>query len=494
MNEKKNKFRLPRAPLAVLITAASLGFFLVVSAATPLDIAGFLDFSFGTDPGSKVTGEKPESKLWWNSGFWWAGLFDTAAGEYHIYRLNPGSQNWENTGVALDDRPDSRADILWDQSSNKLYVASHVHRENPAPDANPLEWGRLYRYSFNAANLTYTLDNGFPVTVNEDRTETLVLDKDSSGRLWVTYVSRQAGASDYHVYINTSQGNDLTWGTPFTLTSPAAAVDLDDISTLIAFDDNDGPQIGVMWSNQEDDFFYFATHPDSAAPESSWAVETITAVGYPADDHINLAATTTGQILAAVKLETTDTDDPLMGVIGRDSNGAYSFHPITFFSSLETRPGIVINNSTNEAYVFATDKSSGGQICYWPAAITTPLANINFPQLPCRIDGASAPIIIGDSSYNRINYATSTKQNINNTTGFAVLASDDVNDRVYVHNLIFPVTPTPFPTPSTTVTPSPTATATASPTANATLSPTPSPSATPGGGPLSQIYMPVVHR
>jgi hypothetical protein len=320
------------------------------------------------------------------------------------------------------------------------------------------------------------------------------LDKDSFGRLWVTYVSRQAGGSEYHVYVNASQGSDQSWGTPLIL--PAAAVNMDDISSLIAFDDDDGPQIGVMWSNQQDDKFYFATHPDSAAPQNGWMVEPVTAVGYPADDHINLAATNSGQVLAAVKLETTNSSDPLTGVIGRDSDGSFSFHPITFVSSLETRPVIVIDESSNMAYVMATNKSTGGIICYWPAAITTPLANLDFPQLPCLSSGGGAPVLIGDSTYDQINDATSAKQNLNSASGIVVLASDDFNEQVYVHNQLFQITPTPSST-STTPLPTPSSTST-TPTVTATPSLTPSltptPSATPENGGLFQRYLPFMFK
>lgn len=462
----------------VFVFLISLGIIAAVWAAVPLDIAGYLDFSFGSNPGSKVTGEKPESKLWWNSGYWWGSLYDQAASEHRIFRLDVNNQVWENTGVAIDDRPDSRADVLWDNVAKKLYITSHVHRDNPSPINDPNEWARLYRYSFNPDGLTYTLDSGFPVTVNEDRTETLVLDKDSFGRLWVTYVSREAGSSDYHVYINSSQGNDLTWGTPFMLTSPATKVNIDDISSLISYSDDDGPQVGVMWSNQEDDYFYFAAHPDSAAPQDGWSIEAITAVGYPADDHINLAATPTGQVVAAVKLETTDPDDPLMGVIGRDSDGSFSFHTITFVSTLETRPGVVVDTSNNKLVVYATNKASGGHICYWMATITNPLSDLAFPQLPCVANSSgNALILIGDSNYNRINYATSTKQNINSISGLAVLASDEINGDFYVHNVIFQSPPPP--------------TSTAIPSPSPTPSKTPTPTVTPVGQ-SNKILLPIV--
>jgi hypothetical protein len=85
----------------MIILTMPLGVFLVVQAATPLDIAGYLNFTFGLEPGSRVTGEKPESKLWWAGGYWWGSLYYPPAGEYHIYRLNPASHDWVDIGVAL---------------------------------------------------------------------------------------------------------------------------------------------------------------------------------------------------------------------------------------------------------------------------------------------------------------------------------------------------------------------------------------------------------
>ena len=45
----------------------------------------------------------------------------------------------------------------------------------------------LYRFSYSSSTKTYTLDTGFPVQINNMRTETLVIDKDSTGKLWATW-------------------------------------------------------------------------------------------------------------------------------------------------------------------------------------------------------------------------------------------------------------------------------------------------------------------
>src|SRR5919107_5780740 len=128
-------------------------------AAAPGDI-GFEGPSY-TGAGSAPTGSKPESKLWYNDGFWWGDLWSASAGAFHIWRLDLGGQQWIDTGVALDNRTGTRSDVLWD--GTKLYVLSH--RYSTAPAAGYAV--RLYRFSYTAAGKTYTLDAGFPAQIHD---------------------------------------------------------------------------------------------------------------------------------------------------------------------------------------------------------------------------------------------------------------------------------------------------------------------------------------
>jgi hypothetical protein len=412
------------------------------------------------------------------------------------------NQDWVDTGVVLDEREESRADTFWDSSNNKLYVATHFKQDNPGNTNNPDNWARLLRFSYNDVSNTYTLDAGFPVTINSDKTETLVIDKDDAGRLWTVYVSRPASSSDYQVYANytVTPTNDLVWSTPFTLAFPEAHVMQGDIASTIAFTDDGGGKVGIMWNNNLEGEFYFASHPTTSNPESDWTLENLN-VPYPANDHISLSTTTSGQVLAAIKTSVTDPADPLIGVVGRDSDGTFSFHSISPLSSNDTRPRIVINDSTNEAFILVSSNATGGRICYHSTSITTPLANMAFPQENCvdtldiEIDGLlAAPIIIGDSTYDQFNDATSSKRNVTNASGIVVLASDDENGHSYGHGLIGVTSPTP--TATTTLPPS-TPTSTATPTATGTSVPpsTATPTSTATSVPPNndfEIYLPGV--
>ena len=168
--------------------------------------AGYRDFNFGTEVStatSAPTGEKPESKLWWNDGSWWGCLWDPTAHTFSIHRLDLGTQAWVNSGTPADSRSDSRADALWD--GTHLYIASHIYTQTPIKTTAPFA-ARLYRYSYSPGTRTYSLDTGFPVNVNLSKSETLVLDKDSTGRLWVTWVENG------RVKVNRTRGSDTVRG------------------------------------------------------------------------------------------------------------------------------------------------------------------------------------------------------------------------------------------------------------------------------------------
>ncbi len=417
-------------------------------ASTPL-ATGFLDFSYTGVTVSGPTGEKPESKLWWNDGIWWGSLYNSAAGAYQIYRLNWGTQTWESTGVALDDRENSKADALWDATNNKLYVASHVFTTASSRTSNDANKGRLYRFTYNPATQSYLLDDldgGGPnsyVLVNDDQTETLVLDKDTTGRLWTTFASRPSGSFDRQVYVNaTTAGglaNDGSWPTDaFSLGSifPEAHVMTDDISSLVAFGTGGSGKIGIMWSNQLSNTVNFATHNDSSSSYTSVSDWTLVTVPVPgnADDHVSLKslqANPAGQVFAAIKVSAVNPTDPLVGLVARDTDGTLSFHTYSTKADDDTRPMVVLDQTLNRVYVFVTGKAGGSKICYKFLTLTNPLSAMgDFSAGDCGTN------FITDTAIDRIDNATSFKRPADSTTGIVILASDDLNGQFYVHNVL----------------------------------------------------------
>lgn len=383
---------------------------------------GYRDFTYpsGTGGNGAPTGEKPESKLWWNDGYWWASMWSGGSnGAYHIYRLDVGSQTWIDTGVALDDRRDSRADALWDGS--KLYVASHIFDGSGGPSTDPQERGRLYRYSYSSASKTYTPDEEFPVEITGGTSETLVLEKDAQGKLWVTYVE------DATVMVNRSLSGDDDWGQPFALPFDEAEVGSDDVSSIITYNEH----VGIMWSNQRSSRrMYFAVHAPGT-PDTQWFL--VRAYGPSGDDHINLKSMETdsdGNVYAVIK---TSANAELIMLLVCERNVHRCRNESDWRSYLvydgdynPTRPILLIDTSNRELYVFTRNVDGGHQAIYYKK---TGLDNIEF-----EVNDIGTPFI-KSASDRRINDPTSTKQNINSTTGMAVLASDS-SARAYFHNHI----------------------------------------------------------
>jgi PKD repeat protein len=378
--------------------------------------------------GSGTTASKPESKLWWNDGFWWASMWDAASADFHIFKLDQGMQRWTDTGVAIDDRGGTHADVLWDGLAGKLYVASHVFSESPATGSA----SRLYRYSYNAATDTYTRDTGFPVTINNYKLETLVIAKDATGELWATW------AQGTQVWVNrtlcTPSCDDANWGTPFVISS--TPVKADDISSVIAFGGN---KVGVLWSDQTAAKFVFGTHADDQ-PDNVWSFETALQGPGLADDHINLKTDAAGRVFAAVKTSRGGTLDPLTMLLVQAPGGGWTSSVFGLVKDHHTRPIVELDEAAGIVHMFATAPESGGAIY----EKTSPIDSISFAT------GLGTPVI--KDADGSINNATSTKQNVDASTGLVVAASGTSGH--YWHNF-FPLGgggPVP-PTPSFTASP-----------------------------------------
>ncbi|MFN8491660.1 MAG: Calx-beta domain-containing protein [Caldilineaceae bacterium] len=433
--------------------------------------AGYLDYNYGPDivgAGRTPTEATPESKLWWNDGFWWGNLWNPTANQYHIYRLNWGTQTWEDTGTALDDRQDSRGDALWD--GTKLYIASHFAVLNAANTSNPANYARLYRYSYDPATHIYTLDSGFPVNINHDKTETLSLAKDSTGRLWITYISRVVTEplQKYRVYVNASNGGDANWDpnaaldlTTLTTVTETAHVVVDDIAAIISFKDNGGNKVGILWSNQisaTNTSLNFAWHLDSNSSYTNgadWTLQKgLNAVANTnpqsrASRYMNIKVLHTGtadQLFAAIKFDNVLQNPPQptfpeIGLLARNGDGAFVYRNYSTVADNDARPLLLLNEgdpanaNDNAAQLFVAGEPQGSKICYKALALPAAPADLStLGQFPTGNCGANF-IVDASGVYTTFRDPSSTKQNVNTTTGLVVLASD-VNNRAYAHNVL----------------------------------------------------------
>jgi len=381
---------LRRAAAAVLACGAvALATSAGASAATGFRAQSYAGFG-AESAGGAITGQKPESKLWYANGSWWATMLSpTTGGGHDVYQLT--SSGWLDTGVLVDAEAATKEDVLWD--GVHLYVLSRT------PSSS--EPNRLRRFSWSGG--AWQLDAGFPVNVPGGGAEAVTIAEDTTGTLWLTYTARKS------TYVAHSTGADTSWGTAAKLPFTQAQTNKgDDISSVIAFTDATGPAIGVFWSNQAAQTDYFAVHRDGD-PDTAWTLETALSGPLAADDHMNLK-TFEGRIYAAVKTSTTTGSSPLIELLVRSPTGQWSANPVATYAEQNTRPIVLVDTAARALYVFM---SQGVSNAHGIVYRRSPLDAISF-------SGPETTLIDGST----INDATSTKQNVDATSGIVVLASD----------------------------------------------------------------------
>ncbi|WP_280658632.1 PKD domain-containing protein [Geodermatophilus sp. DF01_2] len=370
--------------------------------------------------GSAPTEDKPQSKLWFADGSWWALMRTVANGadgnpDVTVHRLQ-ADHTWVNTGTVVDRRSASTGDALWE--GGKLYVSSRV------PNGN-IEVARL---SYDPAADSYRMDSGFPKVVTSGPIESVSIARDSLARLWVTYTRPHPTDSRLdQVWVAHSTTGDTTWSAPFLVPVPDNTVAADDISAVVAF----SGKVGVMWSDQQDSVIRFAVHPDSAGATSSWTMETAVSGPRSADDHINLKSLLEddqGQVYAAIKTSRGDasTDrptDPSVGVLVRSSTGSWTHGVAATVAEGLTRPQLALDTTNRKMYIVMSTEG-GGEVYYK----TAPLG-----ASPSFSPSTGRGLTMLAWSGAQINNASLAKAPITAGSGLVVLASDDEITKRYYH-------------------------------------------------------------
>jgi hypothetical protein len=381
---------------------------------------------------NEPTGYKPQSKLWYHDNLWWGVLFNPASSKFEIYKYTPGQWAWSSTGIVVEDRKTAKIDALLDGTS--LYIGASV--PSTLPDGTKALY--VHRFHYDAANDRFVREsaNG-KVSLGNTAVEEIVLAKDTAGFLWANWTN---GGT---VYVSHSTGGShTTWIAPYALVGGLVSGSTGDSASIVAL----GGKIGVMWSNSAPlgaNGFHFAVHVDGAGDAvstdpllpSDWTFEAVPPGGInEADDHMNLKSHA-GEVFAAVKHDHALGTQAQISVLRRGTGGAWTSHVVWLNSSNTTRPVLEIDTSSGRAHVFASGLYTG--VIYRKGAS---LSDLVFPA------GDGAPFIaLSGASNGGLDNATSTKQNVNSSTGLLVMAGDEGND-TYAFNYLTlggPIVPAP---------------------------------------------------
>ena len=372
------------------------------------------------------TQDKPQSKLWYLDGRWWGLMQSTTDASYiHIFELRT-DHTWRDTGTRVSTNT-GRGDVLVD-GTTRAWVASRT--------STKIEIARL-RYS--TATHAWAMDSGFPKQASSaPNVESTALAKDSTGALWITYTYKN------QIWVARGSSDGTSWTSPFHPNVSDYTIDPDDISSIVSF----GNSIGVMWSDQQSKAFRFVTHRDGFKDSTWGTLETPASGTGIAEDHINLKANG-NEVIATHKTSLNDLtppvpdDSPLVEVDVRDASGNWVRHTAWDVAHGVTRPVSLIDRTNNRLYLFGTSPEIGGKIYYKSA----PLDTLDFP--------AGKGEVFMSSGTAAINNATSTKQDVNATTGIVLLASAQPT-KTYYHGelqIVAPDTQAPSAPSNITATP-----------------------------------------
>jgi hypothetical protein len=334
------------------------------------------------------TESKPQSKLWFNRGVWWAVLPD-ATGTW-VWRLD--GTHWTQA-LKLSAGTKYKADVksvgdvahvlLFDPSGGPSQLASV---EYVAPAA-----GAAATYRPWSARPVLT-----PVQLSASA-ETATIELDGAGRLWL------ASDASTTIKLRYSDAPYSAFSDAFNL---ATGISTDDICTIAAFPDG---SVGVMWSNQVTKRFGFRTHAAGAAP-TAWSADELPAsqsaldnVGLGmADDHLNAKVAADGTLYVAAKTSYDTAGYPMLVLLVRRPSGKWD--DLYTVANSGTRP-IVLLNEFEGSLIVAYRQDGTGNI----VTKRSPLSQIAF--------GAAQLLIAGPA-----NNVTSTKQNF--TAAMAAITDD----------------------------------------------------------------------
>jgi hypothetical protein len=273
------------------------------------------------------TSDKPQSKLWYNDGTWWTAIDGLA--KLSIYQLSGGT--WTNkldlqAALSPGAKGNGTSDALWDGTNLFLAAFDSVTTN-------------IYKLTYNSTAHTYAPVAGFPIALTmRPNAKSLVIDEDSTGRLWATY---QGQGQIWVTYTTTA--DHKTWAPQLSI---AAGLKTYDAATVVAFG---GDKIGVAYTDEVANRLCFRVHRDTDAP-GVWQPREVIRSGFgTVDNHLNAKADPSGRVFLAVK----DYYNHIY-VTRRNTDGSWTVALGANGLDCATRPVIQLDPSLDRIYLFYT--------------------------------------------------------------------------------------------------------------------------------------------
>lgn len=273
---------------------------------------------------SSPTRDKPQSKLWYAQGHWWAWL-PVRGGSAVWKRTDEGWQRDEALAIALAELP-GQADVWADDAGVRAILV----------EPNRLT---LVSLRYDSHRDGYCVDSVHPCPLDQvaaprDTTETATLARDGTGQWWIAY---DRAAQTYVRAFN--DGPNAAWSEPVKLGEPIKA---DDVCAIAALPEC----VGVVWSDQLHDAVYFAAHRNGDGLDV-WQIPEVVEQGRrTADDHVNLAVGGDGTLFVASKNSVDRIGEPQLVLRVRRPSGAWQNFPYAVVTTeqMPSRPIVQLNH------------------------------------------------------------------------------------------------------------------------------------------------------
>ena len=343
------------------------------------------------------TQDKPQSKLWFAQGRYWAWL-PVPGGSTVLERTATGWREVGHLRSHLADLP-GQADVWADESSVRAVLVGNDRLA-------------VVELKFDAAQNTYqpgAVRHEFPLAPlakDSDRLETAAIARDSRGRWWV--------ACDRDQQITTFWTTDdvgLQWSSGFTL---GTNTHRDDISTLVVLPD----RVGVVWSDQVADAVYFREHLDGQPPTDWGQPITVQQGGKTADDHLNAMVAEDGTLFVATKNSVDQIGSPQLVLRVRRPDGRWENHPYAILQDKlgPSRPIALLAGQSQQLFLLHSMYDSRD-----PQGRKDYIAALRTPRSPLDLTGPETRILTAAKPLNNV---TGPKRSFAASRPWIVLASD----------------------------------------------------------------------
>ncbi|MBX3436330.1 MAG: hypothetical protein KF861_02485 [Planctomycetaceae bacterium] len=282
-----------------------------------------------------ATQDKPQSKIWFAHGRWWAWL-PLPNGSTVIERTADGWRELAHLRSILSGLP-GQADVWCGETFARAVL---VGKDRLA----------VVQIDFDKDRGTYvsgTLRCELEISSQRpagSRVETATICQDASGRWWIAY------DRDRSVHVCwTTDSSGMAWSAPLTLGENTSS---DDICAIFSLPD----RVGVLWSDQVGDAVLFREHRNGALPERWSPTIVVEQGGKNADDHLNGALASDGTLYVATKNSVDLLNQPQQVLRIRRPDGTWENHPYANLTPglAPTRPIVILGGATERLFLLHT--------------------------------------------------------------------------------------------------------------------------------------------